>query len=423
MGGGNAWQGGLGAGTSEAASGAMQSYLEQHNIPPGSREGLALLQLASVAIGAATGSGAGASTALAGQVYNEKLHPDLLKGVLANVSEFAKENGLSNEEAQNRLVLEAIRLQDSGIDLGLGTDQIGGGKGLSDDSLARGFLQKNNLYQVGGETVDIFKPMAPEDGSKNAFALYDYLSSNDSASKAYYGAMEYGLGQRGIATNEAQQGSLLAHWANKDVLMNYYASDVIKQSDNDFYKFYGQLALTGASGGLSAGVPALAAANAARPAGTTVNLVGLMLTTRAGVALTGATVNVGAQLIKNDGDMSKVNPIEVGVAGVTGALGPGGGLWWNAGVNATGGFVQTELTNAVYGKNDNVFVNTVNSAITGGIGFQFGEKVTSLSSQVLPSSLTPTVLGNVFGPVSTESSNVVVDYFMKIDEKKVDHNQ
>jgi filamentous hemagglutinin len=419
MGDGNALQGAVGAGASEAASGAMEAYLEQHNISPRSPEGQAMLQLAGVAIGGAVGGGAGSSAALAGQVYNEKLHPDLLKGVLANVAEFAKENGLTTEEAQNRLVLEAVRLQDSATDLGLGTDQIGGSKGLSDDSLARGFLQKNNLYQVGGETVDIFKPMAPDDSSKNAFALYDYLSSNDSASKAYYGAMEYGLGQRGIATNESLQSSALAHWANKDVLTNYFANDVIKQSDSDFYKFYGQLALTGASGGLSAGVPALAAANALRASGTTVNVVGLVLTTRAGVAATGAAVNVGAQLVKNDGDITKVNPIEVGVAGLTGALGPGGGFWWNTAVNAGGGFVQTELNNIVYHRSDNVFTNTLSSAVTGGIGFYFGDKVTALTGEAWPKSLLPIIVGNTTGPIATESANAIADGLTGPSEKEV----
>jgi hypothetical protein len=261
--------------------------------------------------------------------------------------------------------------------------------------------------------------MAPDDSSKNAFALYDYLSSNDSASKAYYGAMEYGLGQRGIATNESLQSSALAHWANKDVLTNYFANDVIKQSDSDFYKFYGQLALTGASGGLSAGVPALAAANALRASGTTVNVVGLVLTTRAGVAATGAAVNVGAQLVKNDGDITKVNPIEVGVAGLTGALGPGGGFWWNTAVNAGGGFVQTELNNIVYHRSDNVFTNTLSSAVTGGIGFYFGDKVTALTGEAWPKSLLPIIVGNTTGPIATESANAIADGLTGPSEKEV----
>lgn len=72
LGGGDAVQGALGAGTSEA----MSSYLVSHAINPSSNEGKTLMQLASVAIGAAAGSGAGAATALDGERFNRELHPD-----------------------------------------------------------------------------------------------------------------------------------------------------------------------------------------------------------------------------------------------------------------------------------------------------------------------------------------------------------
>jgi len=122
--------------------------------------------------------------------------------------------------------------------------------------------------------------------------------------------------------------------------------------------------------------------------------------------------------MKNGGDISKVNPIEVGVAGVTGALGPGGGFWWNTSVNAAGGFVQTELNNVINHKNDNVFVNTATSALTGAAGFSFGDKTLSASSLLLPKSLVPVILGNVFGAVVTERANVEIDHLQKSTEVK-----
>ncbi|WP_153242446.1 hypothetical protein, partial [Frateuria defendens] len=100
------------------------------------------MQLASTAIGGVAGGGSGAAAALNGQLYNEQLHPDLFKGLMAKVNDFAKESGLSPEEAQNRLLLEAMRLQDSGKNLGLSTNQIGGSSGVPDDAVARAFLEK-----------------------------------------------------------------------------------------------------------------------------------------------------------------------------------------------------------------------------------------------------------------------------------------
>ncbi|MFC0087372.1 hemagglutinin repeat-containing protein, partial [Dyella flava] len=75
LGGGDALQGALGAVASEAASGAMQRYLDDNKITdPVQRN--ALMQLASMAIGDVVGGGTGASTALQGDVYNRQLHPD-----------------------------------------------------------------------------------------------------------------------------------------------------------------------------------------------------------------------------------------------------------------------------------------------------------------------------------------------------------
>jgi filamentous hemagglutinin len=76
LGGGDALQGALGAGASEAASKAMSDYLISQKIDPYSSEGKALMALASTAIGGAVGGGSGAATALQGELYNRQLHRD-----------------------------------------------------------------------------------------------------------------------------------------------------------------------------------------------------------------------------------------------------------------------------------------------------------------------------------------------------------
>uniref|UniRef100_UPI00066FEA15 hemagglutinin repeat-containing protein n=1 Tax=Frateuria defendens TaxID=2219559 RepID=UPI00066FEA15 len=57
LGGGNAAQGALGAGASEAASAAMQNYLNSQHISLASAEGKSLMELASTAVGGLVGGG------------------------------------------------------------------------------------------------------------------------------------------------------------------------------------------------------------------------------------------------------------------------------------------------------------------------------------------------------------------------------
>lgn len=46
----------------------------------------------------------------------------------------------------------------------------------------------------------------------------------------------------------------------------------------------------------------------------------------------------------------------------------------------------------------------------------------SISSSILPKSLAPVILGNTFGPASTEGSNVMLDYFMRENQKGSGNN-
>lgn len=112
LGGGNALQGALGAGASEAASGAMGDYFANHGIDPNGAGGQALMNLGSTLIGRVVGGGAGAATALYGNQFNRQLHPteQQLAQTLA-----AKSNGLYTTQQ----IEDAMRL--SGYSLGEGS--------------------------------------------------------------------------------------------------------------------------------------------------------------------------------------------------------------------------------------------------------------------------------------------------------------
>ncbi len=140
LGGGDALSGLTGAAVSQLASKAMQDYLRGNDIDPNSVEGRLLMELGSVAVGAAVGGGSGAASALAGEQFNRQLHPDELHYLASKAEEFADiiygcAEQCSTEQiadAQGRLIREAYARVDS----------IANSKGEY-DPLAEAFINNN----------------------------------------------------------------------------------------------------------------------------------------------------------------------------------------------------------------------------------------------------------------------------------------
>jgi len=124
LGDGNALQGALGAGSSQAASGAMEKYLRDQGIDPYSPEGKTYMQLASAAIGGAVGGSAGASTALAGDAFNRQLHPNEIKLITGELAaKYAAEHpGVSERDAETILIKQSLRQVDDAWAGKLGPD-------------------------------------------------------------------------------------------------------------------------------------------------------------------------------------------------------------------------------------------------------------------------------------------------------------
>jgi len=74
LGGGDVADGALGAAANQFVVQKMADYLVSQGYTPGSPEFASMMQLASTAIGAAVGGGAGAATALQGEQFNRQLH-------------------------------------------------------------------------------------------------------------------------------------------------------------------------------------------------------------------------------------------------------------------------------------------------------------------------------------------------------------
>ncbi|WP_404548726.1 hemagglutinin repeat-containing protein [Dyella jejuensis] len=77
LGGGNVAQGALGAAANQLVVQQMADYLQSQGYKPGTPEFASMLQLASTAVGAAVGGGAGAATALDGTRYNYLSHQQM----------------------------------------------------------------------------------------------------------------------------------------------------------------------------------------------------------------------------------------------------------------------------------------------------------------------------------------------------------
>jgi len=180
-----------------------------------------------------------------------------------------------------------------------------------------------------------------------------------------------------------------------------------------FLSFNAQIAFMGATAGLSAGVPFLAAASAARGSGTVSTALGYALATRAGTGAISGAIDAGAQLMS--GEPFKWTNVVISTA--TGALGVGGGIRWNMAINVSAGFVQTGLNNQIYGTNDNVFVGAVTSGVAAGVGYGVGSLIANglssaplsriliangLASRELSKTLVPVIGGNTASPIAYE---------------------
>ncbi|WP_460500528.1 hypothetical protein [Dyella jejuensis] len=137
------------------------------------------------------------------------------------------------------------------------------------------------------------------------------------------------------------------------------------------------------------------------------------LATRTGTALTSGAVNWGVQLVKNGGDLSQTNYIDVGASLVGGYLGYGGNLAWNGLVGIGVGMTQTEANNLYYGKNDNLLVGGLTSGLTTMAGFKVGDVYTNWTMKPIFTSVGSVIAGNAAGTTSTELFNGIIEKYNK----------
>lgn len=106
----------------------------------------------------------------------------------------------------------------------------------------------------------------------------------------------------------------------------------------------------------------------------------------------------------------------MGISTLTGALGVGGGLWWNTALNAGGGATQAQLNNWIYSQNNNVLVDGVTSGVAGGLGYWAGESTASWLTGSMQRSLKPVILGNFVGSGTSEGINAGLNKMRESNE-------
>ncbi|WP_458789111.1 hemagglutinin repeat-containing protein [Dyella jiangningensis] len=347
LGGGDALSGGAGAAANQAAIPAMAQYLADHGYTPGSAEFATMLQLGSAAIGGAVAGGTGAATALDGTKYNYLTHQQL-----------DKLNTAIQECKGDRVCIESAKSA---------AETISANQELALVSSCGG---------PGGSRSDACKaPIAD---------AFDY-ASDPLASK---------LGLQADQAVSAQDYMKYRYWWG-NVIGDRGASEV--------GNFMVGVAAAGATAGLGAGPGMLAAAGYEGIEGG--SLLQFALATRTGTALTSGGVNLSVQLAKTGGDMTKVNPIDVGASVIGGYLGYGGGVRWNGLVGFGVGVAQTEANNLYGGQNNSLLLGGVLGSATTAIGFRIGDGVTDSLRTPVISPISAVLWGNVIGPSSTEGMN------------------
>ncbi|MGT2452093.1 hemagglutinin repeat-containing protein [Cupriavidus basilensis] len=166
LGGGNALAGAVAAGASSLAAPKLQALgnavsesIDTGNAGLNEALGNVAANIAAGGIGAIVGGGSGAATAANVDRFNRQLHPDEQKWIKDNAKAFAKQQGISESDAEMRLAQQGFR-------------QVQAGVGGQEDTAAREFLrQGRGLLPADGtnETGYMFHATAAQ---KNDSTMY-----------------------------------------------------------------------------------------------------------------------------------------------------------------------------------------------------------------------------------------------------------
>ncbi|MFK2902203.1 hypothetical protein ISP15_17885 [Dyella jejuensis] len=324
-----------------------------------------MLQLASTAVGAAVGGGAGAATALDGTRYNYLSHPQL-KALQDQIKQCNGDQVCIQTAQTDAEKLSAKQEQD-----------------LVRSCNASG-VNCADQYKDGISTaIDyVNDPLAAQLGLQ----VDQYITAQDYVNNRG----EWGLVKADNAVSS--DGNVMVGIAGAGILAGLGAGP-------------GILAVEG-SGAIQVG-----------------SLTEIILASRGGTAAVTGAVNMGAQLIQNGGNFSQLNYINLGASMMGGYLGYGGNWGWNGLVGTGVGMMQTEANNLYYHQSNNVLVGGLANGMTTAFGFKIGDTYISSMQTPIFTSLRPAVIGNSAGASVTEYLNNLFDNLNSSQNKSNGENK
>ncbi|WP_232463093.1 hemagglutinin repeat-containing protein [Stenotrophomonas sp. WZN-1] len=136
-----------GAAGSELAKDAMIRFLTGQGMDPRSAEFNSLIELASAALGGVIGGSDGAAVALLGDRFNRQLHPDEVVWINTHAAIFAEQEGISEDEARRRLIVEGASRVDARVNKLIGEENV--------DDAATAFLSTmGGKYGFGATEIE-----------------------------------------------------------------------------------------------------------------------------------------------------------------------------------------------------------------------------------------------------------------------------
>ncbi len=334
LGGGNALAGAAGAGASSLAAPRLQALgnavsesIDTGNAGLNEALGNVAANIAAGGFGAVVGGGSGAATAANVDRFNRQLHPDEQKWIKANAKAFAKQQGISESDAEMRLAQQGFR-------------QVQAGVGGEEDAGARAFLsQAHGMLPADGASGPGYMFYTPP-SQKNDATMYG-KTLGDSAAFYYTN----GLKQPG-AIQAATTGAM------SDAERSRLAGAVVN--------VVGGAALLATGPAIATTVPGLVTSTA-----TACTINPAACTSAAGI---GGIVSGSMDMVGQIFLTGSIRPGQTAMATVSGAIltpiGMNAGAYGNAVLGSVNAIANAQFQNILYGD-----TNSLLGAATVGYGF------------------------------------------------------
>ncbi|MCT7310758.1 hemagglutinin repeat-containing protein [Ralstonia sp. CHL-2022] len=355
LGGGNALAAGAGAGLSSLAAGKLNelSSAIAGSSPTGNKNvdealGNIVSNALATTLGGAVGGNAGAFSGYNVDRFNRQLHPDEQKWIKDNAKRFAQQQGISEQDAEQRLAQQGFR-------------QVQNGVGGATDQAASNFLQ-----QARGM-------LAPDPSCAACGLSYMFQATKDQKANT----------------------DMYANFLPQDRQNWFYMQNGLTQPGKETVVAANQRAQTinNVIGGATIGAPVATALLVGAPVATATSGIFALATI-------GGSVGGGMDAAGQYAQSGTIRPVQsifaTATGAVTGPIGAQVGFVNNILLGGVGGAVNTAFNNVYYGENNNVGYAAAVGGLAGGAGYFLGWATTLGLTQVarpivFPSPLQPNV--------------------------------